>query len=70
METVTILKQIANDVSDIKKKLVKIEIGMDEFDTELHELRPNYVKKLQKIEKDKHYKFNSINELRKLIEDV
>ena len=50
METVTILKQIANDVSDIKKKLVKIEEDIGELDIEIHEIKPEYIEKLKKID--------------------
>lgn len=39
----------------------------DEFDN--REVKPSYLKKLARIRKEKHYKFNTIAELRKLIEN-
>ncbi len=53
MHTETILKQIANDVAYIKKRLVKIEVDIGELDIETHEVRPNYVEKLKKVESGK-----------------
>lgn len=32
------------------------------------ELKPEYIKKLERIDKEKHYKFKDIDELRKQIE--
>ena len=42
------------------------QIG-DEFDN--REVKPSYLKKLARIRKGKYYKFNTIAELRKLIEN-
>jgi len=53
METETILKQIADDVADIKKRVEKIEVGIEELDTEMHEVKPEYLEKLKQIDKGK-----------------
>lgn len=70
METEVLLKQIAEDVADIKKKIVRIENGMEELDIEMHDVKPEYIERLKEIEKGKHYKFSSMDELKKLVEDV
>lgn len=70
MQTETILKQIANDVADIKRKVEKIEESIGELDMEMREVKPEYMEKLKKIEKGNHYKFRSMDELRALVENV
>ena len=42
-------------------------IKEDDLDDNKFELRPEYIKKLNKIMKEKGIKFNSIKELRKII---
>ncbi len=60
------LKQIANDLADVKKRVIRIE---DELvDLSLYEVRPEYLKKLKRIEKQKGISFKNISELRKIIE--
>ena len=71
METVEIgvLKQIQSDLSFIKQKVSMIEEEVDAISGDIHELRPEYVKKLQEIEKKgKFLSFKNVDELRKSIE--
>lgn len=66
MSEIELLKQIADDVTVLRKKVERIEIIMDEIDQDLHrELNPEYVKKLEKIEKEKKTSFKDINEFDK-----
>ena len=58
METETILKQIAQDVTDIKNKLAKIEIDVEELDIDFHELRPEFIAKMKKRQKEPSVKIS------------
>lgn len=53
MKTETMLKQLAEDVAEIKEKLVKIEVTIEELDNNVHEVKPAYLEKLKRIEKGK-----------------
>lgn len=64
-----VLKQIQSDLSFIKQKVSIIEEEVDAISGDIHELRPEYVKKLQEIErKGKFLSFKNVDELRKSIE--
>ncbi len=66
---INVLKQIQSDLSFIKQKVSIIEEEVDAISGDIHELRPEYVKKLQEIEKKgKFLSFKSVDELRKSIE--
>ena len=54
----------------LKNKSEAINLVIERFEEELlePELRPEFIKKLKKIEKEKSVPFRSISELRKLIE--
>lgn len=56
----------------LKNKSDAVNFVIDRFEEELLEpaLRPEYIKKLKKIEKQKGISFKSIEELRKYIEDA
>ncbi len=71
METaeIDVLKQIQSDISFIRQKVSIIEEEVDAISGDIHELRPEYVKKLQEIEKKgKFLSFKNVDELRKSIE--
>ena len=66
---IDVLKQIQSDLSFIKQKVSIIEEEVDAIRGDIHELRPEYVKKLQEIEKKgKFLSFKNVDELRKSIE--
>ena len=54
----------------LKDKSEAINIMAEEYEQEIMEpeLRPEYIKKLQKIQKQKAISFKNIDELRKMIE--
>ncbi len=58
----------------LKDKSESIEQLAREYEEEVLEpqlrVRPEYIKKLKRIAKGKHYKFSDIKELRKEIENV
>ena len=45
------LRQIADDVAEMKSKLSKIEIGVEELDIDFN-LRPEFTAKMRKREKE------------------
>lgn len=51
MEQIQLLKKIADDVDNIKHELMEIKEEL--HDMKEHEVRPEYLKKLKKIESSK-----------------
>ncbi|MBU2496941.1 MAG: hypothetical protein KJ767_02700 [Nanoarchaeota archaeon] len=51
--TAELMKQIAKDVGEIKEKLRNIEITIEELESDFHEVRPEYIEKLKKIDAGK-----------------
>ncbi len=47
----------------------QIELFMESQIGDIKEVKPEYLKKLKKIIKGKHHKFNTVSELRKVIEN-
>jgi hypothetical protein len=65
-----VLKQLAEDVSFLKERVVEIQIDISEINADLHEVRPEYVKKIKRIDKKGKFKsFSGIKELKKDIEN-
>lgn len=67
MQEAAVLQEIKNELSFIKEKIIVIEVSLNEIDADLHrELNPEYLKKLEKIEKeDKRVHFKNIEEFNK-----
>jgi len=67
MSEAEILNEIRNDLNFLKEKIIQIEITVNEIDSDVHrKLNPEYVKKLEKIEKeDKRVHFKNIEEFDK-----
>ncbi len=63
-----ILIQISDDLSFLKKKVIAIEERVEEIDDDLHELKPEYIEKLKKIEEGKFYSYKTVKDLRVAIE--
>lgn len=64
MSEAAVLKEIMNDLNFLKEKIIRIEIVINEIDSDVHrKLNPKYVKKLEKIEKeDRRIHFKNIGE--------
>lgn len=64
MSETEILNEIRNDLNFLKEKIIQIEITVNEIDYDVHKnLNPDYIKKLEKIEKeDKRVHFRDIEE--------
>lgn len=58
------MKEIMSDLDFLKEKIIRMEITINEIDSDVHrKLNPRYVKKLEKIEKDdKRIHFKNIEE--------
>jgi len=67
MSDAEILNEIRNDLNFLKEKIISMEITISEIDSDIHKkLNPEYVKKLDKIEKeDKRIHFRNIEEFDK-----
>ncbi len=67
MSEAEILSEIRNDINFLKEKIISMEITINEIDYDIHKkLNPEYVKTLDKIEKeDKRIRFSNIEEFDK-----
>ena len=67
MSDAEILNEIRNDLNFLKEKIISMEITISEIDSDIHKkLNPEYVKKLDKIEKeDKRIHFRNLEEFDK-----
>lgn len=64
-----ILKHIETDLVFIKHKIASMEDEIEAISSDMHKVRPGYVKKLQTIMKEgKFSSFKNISELRREIE--
>ena len=64
------LEKIANDMDFLKEQIMEMRKEVNEIGMDLHVLRPEYRKKIKKIEKEGKFKtYSSINELKKSIEE-
>lgn len=64
MSDAELLNEIRNDLNFLKEKIISMEITISEIDSDIHKkLNPEYVKKLDKIERDdKRIHFRNIEE--------
>jgi hypothetical protein len=63
-----VLEQIADDIRSIRRELAELKEEVSDLrDVEL-EVRPEYLEKLKKIEAGQFKRFDSIDKLRKEIE--
>ncbi len=67
MSEAEILNETRNDLNFLKEKIISMEITINEIDSDVHKkLNPQYVKKLDKIEReDKRIHFKNIEEFDK-----
>ena len=59
------LKQISDDISFIKKKILELEEDVHEISADLHEVRPEYIEKLKRIEKEPSKRYKNLEEFEK-----
>ena len=58
-EVVTLLRQ---DLEFIKRKVIDIDVELEEIHDDLHQVRPEYLEKLERIKKEFGKKFTSKEE--------
>lgn len=64
----TILKQISKDLEFVKERVIDIEGELADLSSNFYDIKPEYLKKLKSIEKEKSIPFKNMAELRKIIE--
>lgn len=52
MASEALLQQIADDLADIKERMGKMEVVLEELDSDFHEVRPTYLQKLEAIKQE------------------
>ena len=63
MAEIELLRRMMDDVASLKEQMTRIEIAINEIDNDIHrEVNPQYLKKLEKIKKQKGIKFKTIEE--------
>lgn len=70
MAEVELIKRMADDVATLKEQMTRIEITINEIDQDIHrEVNPQYLKKLEKIQKQKGVRFKSAEEFEAYFSD-
>ncbi len=63
MAEAELIRRMADDVAALKAQMTRIEITIDEIDQDIHrEVNPQYLRKLEKIQKQKGVRFKSAEE--------
>ena len=68
METNVLIK-IHKDLEFIKQKVVVMDNELEDISKDLHIVRPGYLKKLEKIQKEKFHSFNSKEEFLEFLDN-
>jgi len=68
METNVLIK-IHKDLEFIKQKVVVMDNELEDISKDLHIVRPEYLKKLEKIQKEKFHSFNSKEEFLEFLDN-
>ncbi len=64
-----VIRRMESEISLLKQRLNALEAEVKVIDDDVHEVRPEYLKKLEEIEKTgRFHRFKNIEELRKMIE--
>ncbi len=63
MAETELMRRMVDDVASLKEQMTRIEIVINEIDNDIHrEVNPEYLKKLEKIQKQKGIRFKSAEE--------
>ncbi|HLB69853.1 MAG TPA: hypothetical protein VJJ51_02290 [Candidatus Methanoperedens sp.] len=63
MAEAELIRKMADDVASLKEQMTRIEIAINEIDKDIHrEINPEYLKKLEKIQKQKGIRFKTAEE--------
>lgn len=70
MAEAELIRRMADDVAALKVQMTRIEITINEIDQDIHrEVNPQYLKKLEKIQKQKGVRFKSAEEFEAYFSD-
>ncbi len=59
----TVIRQLQSDVSFLKQRVKTLEAEVSEIDNDVHrEINPEFLERLDKIEKQKGIRFNNMKE--------
>ena len=63
MAEAELIRRMADDMATLKEQMSRLEIVINEIDQDLHrEVNPQYLKKLEKIKKQKGIRFKNTEE--------
>jgi hypothetical protein len=63
MAEIELMRRMVDDVASLREQMTRIEIVINEIDNDIHrEVNPEYLKKLEKIQKQKGIRFKSAEE--------
>ena len=69
-ESGLLIRKLADEVVSLKEQMTRIEITLNEIDKDLHrEINPEYLKKLEKIQKQKGIEFTTAEEFDEYFSD-
>lgn len=69
LEVVKQMQKMQSDISFLKQKMKMLEDEVEVIDSDIHEVRPEYLKRLEEIEKTgKFHRVKNVEEMRKDIE--
>ena len=51
------LEDLHKDITLLIEKVTNIEVSVNEINVDLHEVRPEYLEKLERVKKDKFHHF-------------
>ncbi len=63
-------ERLVKDIKFVKDQIEEIKININEIHDDIHPVRPEYLRKLKRIEKGKFKTYSSVDHLRKEIENV
>ncbi|CAG0971166.1 hypothetical protein METP3_01498 [Methanosarcinales archaeon] len=52
MSEAQLLQKLASDLDFLKTKIISIEETIEDIDTDLHHVKPEYIRKLESIKKE------------------
>ncbi len=62
-----VIRQMQTEISALRQRVIALEAEVKVIDGDVHEVRPEYLKKLEKIEKGKFHTYKNMDEFMKAI---
>ena len=71
MAEAELIRRMADDMATLKEQMSRLEIVINEVDQGFHrELNPKYLRKLEKIKKQKGIRFNNIEKFEEYLSNL